>query len=102
MKILLPATKIAITSLLLVSAINGFAEMPASAGSQSAQAQTSEPPSRGTNKGLVQARYGEPKDWSDPVGSPPITRWYYDQFTVYFEYDVVIHSVSQRPIPEKK
>jgi hypothetical protein len=27
------------------------------------------------------------------VGDPPITRWVYDRFTVYFENDRVIHSV---------
>jgi hypothetical protein len=28
-----------------------------------------------------------------PVGQPPITRWDYREFSVYFEYDHVINSV---------
>jgi hypothetical protein len=31
------------------------------------------------------------------VGDPPISRWVYDHFTVYFEYDKVLHSVVNKP-----
>ncbi|NOY63699.1 MAG: hypothetical protein GXP10_11230 [Gammaproteobacteria bacterium] len=31
------------------------------------------------------------------VGEPPISRWIYDQYTVYFEGRRVIHSVMHRP-----
>ncbi len=50
-------------------------------------------PSSGMTKEQVQARFGEPSDWKEAVGEPPISSWRYNGFTVYFEYDRVIHSV---------
>ena len=62
-------------------------------GQQAADKQTIDRPRQGMNKDQVQQRYGSPKRWLDAVGEPPISRWIYDNFTVYFEYDTVIHSV---------
>jgi hypothetical protein len=31
------------------------------------------------------------------VGQPPITRWVFPTFVVYFEYQHVIHAVATRP-----
>ncbi|MGD2082686.1 MAG: hypothetical protein PVF91_06960 [Chromatiales bacterium] len=53
-------------------------------------------PSNGATMDGVRARYGEPAERLAPVGDPPITRWIYDAFTVYFEYDRVITSVPNR------
>jgi len=53
-------------------------------------------PNRGLNMDSVQQRYGEPDDRQAPVGDPPITRWVYAQFTVYFEHQYVIHAVTHR------
>ena len=53
-------------------------------------------PSRGASMETVTAQYGEPLDRTSAVGQPPITRWNYENFTVYFEYDLVIHSVANR------
>lgn len=50
-------------------------------------------PVRGLNKSQVAARYGEPQSRKSPVGDPPISRWVYGDYTVYFEHDYVIHSV---------
>ncbi|GAB4357438.1 MAG: hypothetical protein Kow006_25250 [Gammaproteobacteria bacterium] len=44
----------------------------------------------------VQARFGVPSAKLPPVGDPPITRWVYDDYTVYFEHQYVIHSVPNR------
>ena len=41
----------------------------------------------------VSAKFGEPENQAPPVGQPPITRWYYPRYTVYFEHDRVIISV---------
>ena len=30
---------------------------------------------------------------SQPVGQPPITRWDYPEYRLYFEYDHVLHAV---------
>ena len=53
-------------------------------------------PKRGTSQAGVTARFGEPKQRVAAVGQPPITRWVYDRFTVYFEGDKVIHAVVNR------
>jgi hypothetical protein len=44
----------------------------------------------------VTQRFGEPSKRHTAVGQPPITRWDYPGFSVYFEYDRVIDSVRQR------
>lgn len=41
----------------------------------------------------VRAQFGPPSNEADPVGEPPINRWYYHDYTVYFEYDRVVISV---------
>lgn len=52
-------------------------------------------PTRGTSMTTVRAQYGEPSSIKDAVGDPPITRWAYPSYTVYFEnqhvIDVVVH-----------
>lgn len=53
-------------------------------------------PTRGMTKGSVEANFGNPANRQSPVGDPPISRWEYANFVVYFEYDRVIHSVRKR------
>ena len=53
-------------------------------------------PSRGMTQQNVEANFGQPQNVRQAVGDPPITRWEYDGFVVFFEYDKVIHSVSKR------
>jgi len=50
-------------------------------------------PPRGASQASVASRYGEPRQRVAAVGQPPISRWVYDSFTVYFEGDHVIHAV---------
>jgi hypothetical protein len=47
----------------------------------------------------VQSRFGEPSNRHATVGEPPITRWDYPQFSVYFEHDRVLHTVLARSAP---
>ncbi len=54
-------------------------------------------PRRGITKSQVEAEYGTPSLKHPTIGDPPITRWDYDGFSVFFEYNHVLHSV----IPEK-
>jgi hypothetical protein len=58
-----------------------------------AQAQ-GELPRRGTSMAQVEARFGAPAERYAAVGQPPITRWVYPTFVVYFEYQHVIHAVA--------
>jgi hypothetical protein len=52
-------------------------------------------PQRGLSESAVLQRLGEPTRRHPAVGQPPITRWEYADFSVYFEQDRVIHSVRQ-------
>jgi hypothetical protein len=53
-------------------------------------------PSRGMSMNTVKQRFGDPEQARSPVGVPPITRWIYTDFEVYFEDSTVIHSVVPR------
>jgi len=50
-------------------------------------------PKNGQTKAAVEAQFGTPKKKYAAVGDPPITRWDYDTFNVYFEYDLVLYPV---------
>ena len=52
-------------------------------------------PKPGAYMSDVLSQLGEPSVKSDPVGLPPISRWEYNGFRVYFEHDRVIHSVMR-------
>ncbi|MBM4220846.1 MAG: phosphodiesterase [Gammaproteobacteria bacterium] len=62
---------------------------------QAAKATAAERPTRGLSMDSVEARWGAPVSRSDAVGQPPITRWEYPSFFVYFEYQHVIDSVRR-------
>ncbi len=51
-------------------------------------------PARGTSMERVEAIYGPPSSRHAAVGDPPITRWDYPGFVVYFEHQFVIHAVA--------
>ncbi|PHQ16298.1 RNA-binding protein [Marinobacter profundi] len=53
-------------------------------------------PRAGQSQDKVRASFGAPRNVQGPVGEPPITQWDYPAFTVYFEYDKVIHTVMKR------
>ena len=53
----------------------------------------SERPRRGMSMANVEARYGAPTARVAAIGDPPISRWEYPGFVVYFEYDHVVHAV---------
>lgn len=53
-------------------------------------------PKSGISMTQVEQKFGAPAKQVPQVGDPPITRWVYDRFTVYFENDRVIHSVVHR------
>jgi len=53
-------------------------------------------PRAGMTKSAVRSRWGEPRSSEGPVGNPPISRWHYPSFTVYFEHDRVLHTVLER------
>jgi hypothetical protein len=50
-------------------------------------------PARGMTMDQVATKFGAPVTKVPAVGKPPISRWEYPGFVVYFEADHVIHSV---------
>ncbi len=57
-------------------------------------------PQRGATMAQVTERFGEPQRIVGPVGDPPITRWFYPGFSVFFEYRHVISAVIPgKPAP---
>ena len=55
---------------------------------------TVERPGKGATMATVEARFGAPQTRHPTVGEPPITRWDYAGFSVFFERDRVIHAVA--------
>jgi hypothetical protein len=65
-------------------------------------------PTRGSSMAEVEARFGAPVQKYPPVGgpsgrkhNPPITRWTYSNFSVYFENSHVIDAVVTRLNPQE-
>lgn len=50
-------------------------------------------PKVGMNMEKVKVMFGAPLQINEPTGNPPISKWKYADFTVYFEGEYVIHSV---------
>jgi hypothetical protein len=59
-----------------------------------ATADTQVLPRRGISMDDVLNQFGEPENRFGPVGEPPITEWVYGSFRVYFEHEVVLHSID--------
>jgi len=58
-------------------------------------------PKKGLSMSQVIQRFGEPMMKSVPVGEPPIIKWKYNNFTVYFEHSWVISSVINKASPNE-
>lgn len=53
-------------------------------------------PRSGASMAQVSAQFGEPTSVKEAVGEPPITRWIYPGYTVYFEHQHVVNVVVHR------
>jgi len=62
------------------------------------QAERMDLPQNGVSMSEVRAKYGEPDVTTPAVGDPPITRWDYDQWSVYFERDLVLFTVLHKGV----
>ena len=56
-----------------------------------------ERPGRGLTMAAVEAKFGAPQNRHAAVGAPPITRWDYAGFSVFFENDRDIDAVAAGP-----
>jgi hypothetical protein len=66
------------------------------------QAGNMDVPANGMATADVRARYGDPEQVHAAVGDPPITRWDYGQWSVYFEYDLVLFTVLHKGVVKDK
>ena len=67
------------------------------------QANQMDVPGNGMTSADVRTRFGEPVTIHSAVGDPPITRWEYDRWSVYFEYKVVLFTVLHKDeVPDKQ
>ncbi len=53
-------------------------------------------PLRGDSQRMVKKEFGAPFQMHKPKGTPPISRWDFEEFSVYFESNIVIHTVLRR------
>lgn len=58
-------------------------------------------PTKGMSKERVKSLFGEPLEDIPAKGQPPISRWKYQEFTVYFDSNAVIHCVRNFHPKEK-
>ena len=86
-------TRIVLTTLLCLAAFSATADVLLI--EEVRQSERMDLPKNGLTQQNVEARYGEPRKRHAPVGDPPITRWDYDRWSVYFEYDRVLFTVLQ-------
>jgi hypothetical protein len=85
--------KCLISGLALFGAMTAQADTLLLDGIEMAAATTAQRPARGSTMATVEAQFGAPSARMAAVGEPPITRWEYPGFTVFFEHDRVLHSV---------
>lgn len=90
-KLLLPFSILCCLSLPVVAE-----EIIIPVGQQAVEKQSIERPKLGNTQDQVRERFGDPQDWTDAVGEPPISSWEYLDFVVYFEHNLVLHSVLKR------
>lgn len=67
-------------------------------GLQQAKQTAAQRPTRGMTMTAVTSKWGAPLAKEPAVGQPPITRWVYNDFVVFFEYNHVIHAVVKHPV----
>jgi hypothetical protein len=54
-------------------------------------------PARGATMKTVESQFGAPATRHPTIGKPPITRWDYPGFSVFFEHEHVVHAVATSP-----
>jgi hypothetical protein len=85
--------KMSLIALGLALAAPSFAETLAVDGQLEIKPSGVETPQRGSTMAAVEAKFGAPANKTNPVGNPPITKWFYADFVVVFENDKVLHAV---------
>ena len=92
-------TRMALTRGLLISLLMAFSVTAAADVlliQEVRQASTMNLPANGLSMNEVESRFGSPQQKLAAIGNPPITRWVYDHWSVYFEYDRVLYTVLNK------
>lgn len=84
-------TRIVFTVLLMMAAVAASADVLLI--DEVRQVEQMSLPQNGLSKADVESRYGTPAEKRAAVGDPPISRWDYADYSVYFEYDLVLYTV---------
>jgi len=89
---------LAIAGLLALGLVSSSAALAESAALSVAEQgnQSVQTPRNGQKKDIVEAQFGAPIERVSAVGEPPISKWVYQEFTVYFEHDTVLHAVLHK------
>lgn len=83
---------IALAAGIAFCSLTAFADEVALPGN-TANATPVQTPARGMTMSKVESAFGAPAQRAAAVGKPPISRWDYPGFVVYFENEHVIHAV---------
>ena len=84
-------TRIVFIAILLISA--GLAQADVLILDEVRQVDRMELPRNGQDMAAVENHFGAPEQRHTAVGEPPITRWDYEDYSVYFEHDLVLFTV---------
>jgi len=89
-------TLVSLLTLLLITSGPALADVLLVDSIQSApQIQT---PRDGLTMSQIRQQFGSPKTELPAVGDPPISRWEYDGYSVFFENDLALHSVIHHQV----
>jgi len=93
--------RIVLVGIAACSTTIGMAQEQTTQPTQPTQPSTTAPmpterPSRGSTMESVRAKFGAPSQESPAVGNPPISRWDYPGYSVFFESDKVLHTVVMK------
>ncbi len=84
-------TRVVIFSLLILTTLSASADVLLI--QQVRQGGRLDLPPNGMSMNEVEAAYGTPQEKRAAVGDPPISRWVYDRWSVYFEWDRSLYTV---------
>lgn len=92
------------TSVCLTAQISTFSAAQADTvviplGNQAPEMQTANRPQKGQSTESVRQQFGTPLKQTPAVGDPPISRWTFADFVVYFESGSVVHTVLKHRPP---
>ena len=84
-------TRIVFIGILLLAA--GMAQADVLILDEVRQVERMDLPKNGQSMQAIESQYGHPAKQHNAVGEPPITRWDYASYSVYFEHELVLFSV---------